>query len=68
MNRRVLLALAASVLLSGCDKATPKAPLVAGDAAPAVTMKLHDGSNVTLSSLMGRIVLVYFYPKDDTAG
>lgn len=43
-------------------------PLAAGDAAPDVALKLHDGKEVRLSSLKGKQVLVYFYPKDDTPG
>ncbi|MGK4001785.1 peroxiredoxin [Sorangium sp. So ce1036] len=43
-------------------------PLKPGDAAPDVTFKLHDGKEVKLSSLRGKQVLVYFYPKDDTPG
>ncbi|WP_218920260.1 peroxiredoxin [Chondromyces crocatus] len=42
--------------------------LKAGDPAPDVTLKLHDGKEVKLSSLAGKQVLVYFYPKDDTPG
>ncbi len=49
---------------------TPEAagPLKAGDPAPDVTLALHDGTSVALSSLKGSHVLVYFYPKDDTPG
>ncbi|MBK9259214.1 MAG: peroxiredoxin [Polyangiaceae bacterium] len=43
-------------------------PLAVGDAAPDVTLKLHDGKEVRLSNLVGKQVLVYFYPKDDTPG
>jgi len=43
-------------------------PLEVGDAAPDVTLALHDGKTVKLSSLAGKQVLVYFYPKDDTPG
>jgi peroxiredoxin Q/BCP len=39
-----------------------------GDPAPDVTFKLQDGKEVKLSSLSGKQVLVYFYPKDDTPG
>ncbi len=44
------------------------AALKPGDAAPDVTFTLHDGREVKLSSLQGKQVLVYFYPKDDTPG
>jgi thioredoxin-dependent peroxiredoxin len=45
-----------------------QAPLAVGDPAPDVTMTLHDGKKLTLKSLQGKHVLVYFYPKDDTPG
>src|SRR5262245_33379370 len=48
--------------------ATKVDPLKAGDPAPDITMKLHDGKDIKLSSLGGKLVLVYFYPKDDTPG
>lgn len=43
-------------------------PLQPGDAAPDVTFTLQDGKQVSLASLKGKQVLVYFYPKDDTPG
>jgi peroxiredoxin Q/BCP len=42
--------------------------LAVGDPAPALTLTLQDGKTVELSSLVGKPVAVYFYPKDDTAG
>ncbi len=50
--------------------ATPlaEAPLAAGAAAPDVTFALHTGEQLALSSLRGKPVVVYFYPKDDTPG
>ncbi len=39
-----------------------------GDLAPDIIARRRDGSSLTLSSLRGRYVLVYFYPKDDTPG
>jgi peroxiredoxin Q/BCP len=42
--------------------------LAIGDQAPEITARHRDGSQLTLSSLRGRHVLVYFYPKDDTRG
>jgi peroxiredoxin Q/BCP len=44
------------------------APLKAGDPAPDVSFTLQDGSRVSLASLKGQPVVVYFYPKDDTRG
>ncbi len=43
-------------------------PLRIHDQAPDFTLPDHNGNPVHLSSLQGRWVLVYFYPKDDTPG
>lgn len=40
----------------------------AGQRAPAFTLPADDGSQVRLSELKGRPVVLYFYPKDDTPG
>jgi thioredoxin-dependent peroxiredoxin len=42
--------------------------LVAGTPAPDFTLPTDGGGSVTLSSLKGGKVVVYFYPKDDTSG
>lgn len=39
-----------------------------GDAAPDFTLPTDGNGSITLSSLRGRHVVVYFYPKDDTTG
>ena len=39
-----------------------------GDEAPDFTLRSDAGDDVTLSSLRGRPVVLYFYPKDDTPG
>lgn len=39
-----------------------------GDLAPDFTLPADDGSEITLSDLRGRTVVLYFYPKDDTSG
>ena len=39
-----------------------------GDRAPDFTLTADDGSEVTLSDFQGRKVVLYFYPKADTAG
>lgn len=39
-----------------------------GDAAPDVTLQTPDGGELKLSSLKGRPLVLYFYPKDDTPG
>jgi len=42
--------------------------LKVGDTAPDFTLQTHDGKNLTLSSLRGKKVLLWFYPKADTPG
>jgi peroxiredoxin Q/BCP len=42
--------------------------LKVGDAAPDFAMVADNGEAVTLASLRGRRVVLYFYPKDDTPG
>ena len=70
MNIKPLLTLALTTLLaatvSAADEAkTPKV----GDKAPSVTGKDQDGKTWKLSDQAGKkIVLLYFYPKDDTKG
>jgi peroxiredoxin Q/BCP len=39
-----------------------------GSKAPAFTLPADDGSRVRLSDLLGRPVVLYFYPRDDTPG
>jgi peroxiredoxin Q/BCP len=39
-----------------------------GEVAPDFTLPNQDGKPVTLSSLRGKIVILYFYPKDFTSG
>lgn len=39
-----------------------------GDKAPAIALPSDTGDSVTLASLKGKTVIVYFYPKDDTSG
>jgi peroxiredoxin Q/BCP len=43
-------------------------PLEPGDLAPDFTLPDQDGERVSLSSLRGRTVVLYFYPKADTTG
>ncbi len=40
----------------------------AGDAAPSFGMPTNSGENVSLAELVGKNVVLYFYPKDDTPG
>jgi peroxiredoxin Q/BCP len=39
-----------------------------GDQAPDFTLQSDDGNEVSLASLQGKPVIVYWYPKDDTPG
>src|ERR1043165_6535880 len=60
-----LLAVFFLTSLSLCSAATPKV----GDQAPPVEGKDQDGNTWKLADVAGKkIVLLYFYPKDDTPG
>ena len=39
-----------------------------GDAAPEFSLPKDDGSVLSLATLRGKRVVLYFYPKDDTSG
>lgn len=39
-----------------------------GDDAPDFTSTTHEGKELTLASLRGKKVLLWFYPKADTPG
>ena len=43
-------------------------PFQIGDQAPDFTLPTQDETLLTLSSLQGKKVVIYFYPKDDTPG
>jgi thioredoxin-dependent peroxiredoxin len=43
-------------------------PQVEGEPAPDFTLASDSGDAVTLSSLRGKPVVLYFYPRDDTPG
>jgi peroxiredoxin Q/BCP len=42
--------------------------LTPGSKAPVFSLPADDGSTVSLKSLAGRAVVLYFYPRDDTSG
>ncbi len=42
--------------------------LKVGDLAPEFSVSTTDGSTIRLSELRGKVVILYFYPKDDTPG
>ncbi len=39
-----------------------------GDAAPGFALVADDEGTVTLESLLGKNVVLFFYPKDNTSG
>lgn len=39
-----------------------------GDKAPAIEEKDQDGHRISLDTYLGKTVVLYFYPKDDTPG
>jgi hypothetical protein len=49
-------------------RATEVAMVRASDPAPDFTLEGDTGEEITLSSLRGRPVVLYFYPRDDTPG
>lgn len=44
------------------------AELGEGQKAPGFTSKDQNGNNISLSDFLGKDVILYFYPKDDTPG
>ena len=39
-----------------------------GDIAPSISAPDQDGKVINLTDLLGKKVILYFYPKDDTPG
>ncbi len=48
--------------------ASENAPPRVGDKAPDFSAVAHSGQRVSLSELRGKVVILYFYPKDGTPG
>ena len=46
----------------------PELKLKEGDQAPAFTVPTSGGGTASLSDFVGKPVILYFYPKDDTPG
>jgi len=61
---------ASGVEAPAAARAAPVEPglLAAGTRAPAFEAAAHNGTSVSLASLAGQTVVLYFYPKDETAG
>ncbi|MCZ6671897.1 MAG: thioredoxin-dependent thiol peroxidase [Verrucomicrobia bacterium] len=47
---------------------TPELSLKEGDKAPTFTAETNGGNTVSLEDYIGKHVILYFYPKDDTPG
>lgn len=43
-------------------------PLEPGDKAPSFSLARDSGGKVALKDFKGRVLVLYFYPKDDTSG
>lgn len=50
------------------EQAVPEALLAPGAPLPAISATAQNGEHVDLPALKGKKVVVYFYPKDETAG
>jgi peroxiredoxin Q/BCP len=62
-----LFAAVASLPAVAADDATAAMPTV-GQAAPTFTLPSQDGTPISLKSLHGKWVVLYFYPRDMTTG
>jgi peroxiredoxin Q/BCP len=63
MKGLLVLLLATSITM-----VSAQTKLKIGDKAPVFTGKDQDGKAISLSSLAGKKVVLYFYPKDQTPG
>lgn len=55
-------------MVVGLFSASPAMAIAPGQPAPDFTAKNQDGKEISLSSLKGKPVILFFYPKDDTPG
>jgi peroxiredoxin Q/BCP len=54
--------------MSATAQSTTIEPISIGDQAPDFTAPTDKSESLTLSSLQGKNIVLYFYPKDDTPG
>jgi peroxiredoxin Q/BCP len=57
-----------SAAATATTPATAPGELAVGATAPDFSAKAHDGTDIKISALKGKPVVVYFYPKDETPG
>jgi peroxiredoxin Q/BCP len=67
MAKRISTSTTLAAGASTQDAPSPTA-LKPGDAAPDFDLPMAGGGRIRLSDLKGRLVVLYFYPKDDTPG
>jgi thioredoxin-dependent peroxiredoxin len=69
VKKLVHFAMAAALIASAAAaaRAADSMPAV-GQTAPAFTLPSQTGANISLSSYLGKWVVLYFYPKDMTQG
>lgn len=65
---RSLVALFALLYLAGCAAKSNETNLKVGDAAPDFELRTDDGRTVKLSDYRDKVVVLFFYPKDETPG
>lgn len=53
---------------TGASTGTAGGKLAEGDMAPAFQLPDDTGKSLSLASFAGKILVLYFYPKDDTSG
>ena len=66
--RRIFKLLGISIFILSYSPFISKAELKIGETAPTFKASDHEGKTVDLTSLKGKWVVLYFYPKDDTPG
>lgn len=63
-----LVVLSAGLFLAARAKGATDTMPQAGQMAPTFALPSQDGSTISLASLRGKWVVLYFYPKDETPG